>query len=97
MSTDWGIGCRTCRATDPDAPRENYFTGEFDNCRDVEAMTKLAAAAPQIVAAYDAVGDMLCFQWSEYVSPIVSLGRFCKMHEGHSLAAMNEYGRFADE
>lgn len=100
MSTDWGIGCRTCRDALPDVhpTDKRIFSGDWDNCRDVEALEKLCANTALVVAAKDAFGETVSFQ--EYTGSSVvfyGLAGFFKAHAGHDLAAMSEYGEFHDQ
>ncbi len=102
MSTDWGIGCRTCRAAGPpDAPRETYFTGEWDNCRDEDALRKLIGARTEIVAVDAALGGQyVSFFWTYYAHDTncaYDIAAFFRTHAGHDLAPMNEYGDFAND
>jgi hypothetical protein len=95
MSTDWGIGCRTCAAAGE--PRDKHFTGEWDNCRDVEALQKFIMARDVIVAADDALGSLAMFSWGGWHENIASgLADFFRAHTGHDLAPMDEYGKFND-
>ena len=62
MSTDWGIGCRTCREAGAD--RSVYFTGEWDNCRDTDGLWRLIVARNEIVAVAGILGGQARFLWN---------------------------------
>ena len=96
MSTDWGIGCRTCHA--PRVDRKTYFSGEWDNCRDIDGLQRLIDARSIILAARDALGCQARFFWGQWDSAHASgVEDFFRTHVGHVLAPMNEYGEFCDE
>lgn len=99
MSTDWGIGCRTCR--DGGAAEGVYFTGAWDNCRSVEGLLRLIDAREVIVATHVALGEQVRFTWSTHgfydSNAAVGLPKFLAAHAGHALAPMDEYGGFHDE
>jgi hypothetical protein len=96
MSTDWGIGCRTCRVEG--APRDAYFSGEWNNCRDVESLAKLCRHAALVVAASDALGGLVSFRWWDFDgAAMYDLPDFFRAHVGHVLAPMDEYGTFDDQ
>lgn len=107
MSTDWGIGCRTCalkwRGKDDENrwdDREQYFTGEFNNCRGTKALYDLIAARKEIVALSDAgVGDLVSFHWntSSWADVAHEVPEFFAKHRDHDLEPMDEYLRFATE
>jgi hypothetical protein len=87
---------------DPDA----YFTGEWDNCRDVKALETLCAAASEILALHDKIGDLLFLGQSYYADHSMrsgfggfchGLAEFMTLHAGHRLAPMSEYRLFEDE
>lgn len=75
-----------------------WFTGEWDNCRDAEALQRICAAAPEIVALHDKLGDLLIVSWSGYVGDFGGqchdVEDFLRAHLGHRVAPMNEYGCF---
>lgn len=109
MGTDWGIGCRDCaprlsRQT-PNGRRGDdwarYFTDEWDNCRDVEALAKICAAAREIVALDAKLGELMIISWTGHVGSFGGechgLAEFLRAHEGHSLAPMDEYRQFDGE
>lgn len=95
MSTDYGIGCRTCA-------REGrpHFSGEWDNCRysNLDGLRALIKARDVVVAAEEALSGQVFFSWNSYAD----LGRdgaygvadFFRRHKGHELAPMDEYGQF---
>lgn len=96
MSTDWGIGCRTCAAAG--VVREGHFTGEWDNCRDIDALRKLIDARSHVVATSDALGGLVRFSWSEWATGDANgIVQFFRDHINHDLAPMNEYGQFDDD
>lgn len=98
MSTDWGIGCRTCR--DARRARKTYFSGEWDNLRDIDAIWCWCRAAEQLVRAQEALGsecDIRVTAYSGEVDGYSGVLTFLMAHQGHELAPMSEYSRFADE
>ena len=98
MSTDWGIGCRTCR--DGGKVLHEYFSGEFENCREssVGNLQKLVAAREEIVRVHAALGDLVRFSWLDFGDNWAGgIAEFFGAHVGHDLAAMNEYGDFHDD
>jgi hypothetical protein len=107
MSTDWGIGCRDCASPrDEHGERSrgvarSYFTGEWDNCRDVGALQTLCAAAAEIVAADNKAGRYLIVTWKGHVDDFGGgchgVAAFMREHCGHRLAPMSEYLLFHDE
>lgn len=99
MSTDWGIGCRDCAENHLPKDREEYFTGEWNNCRDVENLTKICEAADQILALDDKLGRLASVDWYEHGrdARCYGLADFMRKHRGHRLAPMNEYGQFDDQ
>ncbi len=96
MSTDWGIGCRTCR----DAGKP-HFTGDWNNCRDLDALWTLIKSRDAIIAVKDALGHLAHIGWDSphphFGTEATGLVEFFKAHEGHTLAPMNEYGAFDDQ
>lgn len=110
MSTDWGIGCRTCAREHRGEGRgiggthwenrEKYFTGEFDNCRGTKALYDLIAARNEILALVDAgVGDLVSFHWNtaDWGGIAHDLPHFFANHRGHDLEPMSEYLYFETE
>lgn len=97
MSTDWGVGCRTCRSVGE--PIDRYFSDEWDNCRSPSGVQALVDAREQVVAAHDALGSRVSFSWSQNSVGDIAYGiaEFFKAHVGHDLAPMNEYGKFEDD
>ena len=96
MSTDWGIGCRTCR--DAGLPREGHFTGEWNNCRDTDALAVICSAAPVLARLPLDLDAHLTFEsFSCSSDPFTGLMRFIRNHVGHVLAPMSEYGEFFDQ
>lgn len=107
MSTDWGIGCRTCVALlrphdDDTAVHTNeYFTGEFDNCRhgfSTENLKKLIEHRELVAKTTAALGHLVTFSWGDWSGcEAQGVGEFFARHEGHNLAVMDEYGQFEGE
>ena len=113
MSTDWGIGCRDCapplddrgyRSQYDDADNRicaAWFTGEWNNCRHIDELEKICAAATEIVALHDKLGDLLIVSWSGFVGDFGGechdIADFFRAHAGHRLAPMDEYGTFFKE
>lgn len=98
MSTDWGIGCRTCRdaGLDPSV----YFTGEWNNCREIDTLRKLADNPLAIIEAHERFGGLVRFFWNDWAShdyECNGLAEFAIAHRGHVLAPMNEYHAFEKE
>lgn len=98
MSTDWGIGCRTCAAASVSGSRADYFTGEWNNVRDVDALMAICRLAPilvQIPAEADRHVQLRIDTW--WQDDLGGLMSFLRKHAGHALAPMNEYGNFFDQ
>ena len=97
MSTDWGIGCRTCFAKHPD-DRAAYFSGEYDNCRSPDGLQRLINARDVIVLAAATLGRHVRFFWSDWSEDVAdSVAEFFVEHTGHDLSPMDEYGGFNDD
>jgi hypothetical protein len=99
VSTDWGIGCRTCAPDDRSGDRSAYFTGEWNNVRDTEALARLCTAAPLLATIPKEVADCnimvrLDGWYSDELSGALA---FFRAHAGHDLAPMSEYGDFFDQ
>lgn len=103
MSTDWGIGCRDCaemaeRVAHWSESRSDFFTGEWNNCREVENLSKLCEASDEIIALADKVGKLCQLWWGDWHETVCyGLVEFMRAHPGHRLAPMDKYGRFHDQ
>lgn len=107
MSTDWGVGCRDCQATHSrgDYYREDkrlWFSGEFNNCRDVEWLQRVCDARDAVVALCDQLGNAAIswcasFDVGSYACSASDFADFFRAHAGHAVAPMDEYGRFHDQ